>query len=59
MPQRELIRRCILFFVSLIFFAGQLEGTREGTILSALLVGVTVKLFRRHLQKPLTHILTK
>ena len=59
MPQRELIRRCILFFVSLSFFAGQLEGTREGTILSALLVGVTVKLFRRHLQKPLTALLTK
>ena len=55
MPQRELIRRCILFFVSLIFFAGRLEGT----ILSALLVGVTVKLFRRHLQKPLTALLTK
>lgn len=45
--------------LSLIFFAGQLEGTREGTILSALLVGLTVKLFRRHLQTPLTHILTK
>lgn len=45
--------------LSLIFFAGRLEGTREGTILSALLVGLTVKLFRRHLQKPLTRILTK
>lgn len=45
--------------LSLIFFSGRLEGTREGTILSALLVGFTVKLFRRWLQKPLTHLLTK
>ena len=45
--------------LSLIFFSGRLEGTREGTILSALLVGCTVKLFRRWLQKPLTHLLTK
>ena len=45
--------------LSLIFFSGRLDGTREGTILSALLVGFTVKLFRRWLQKPLTHLLTK
>lgn len=45
--------------LSLIFFGGRLMGTREGTILSALLVGFTVKFFRRLLQKPLTHLLTK
>lgn len=45
--------------LSLIFFGGKLVGTREGTILSALLVGFAVKLFRRHLQKPLTRMLTK
>jgi len=36
--------------LSLIFFEGKLYGTREGTILSALLVGVAVKLFRKVLQ---------
>lgn len=45
--------------LSLLFFGGELRGTREGTILSALLVGFTVKIFRKPLQKPLTNILTK
>lgn len=45
--------------LSLIFFEGKLVGTREGTVISALLVGVTVKLFRPLLQKPLTKILAK
>lgn len=45
--------------LSLIFFDGKLLGTREGTVISALLVGVAVKFFRPILQKPLTVILTK
>lgn len=45
--------------LSLIFFDGKLLGTREGTIISALLVGVAVKFFRPILQKPLTKILEK
>ena len=45
--------------LSLIFFKGQLYGTREGTIISALLVGVTVKLFRPLLEGPLVKILVK
>ena len=45
--------------LSLIFFDGKLYGTREGTIISALLVGVTVKLFRKVLQRPLDSILKK
>lgn len=45
--------------LSLIFFEGQLLGTREGTILSAFLVGVTVKGFRPLLQKPLTSLLKR
>lgn len=45
--------------LSFIFFDGKLLGTREGTILSAFLVGVTVKLFRPILQNPLTKILKK
>ncbi len=45
--------------LSLLFFDGKLLGTREGTIISAVFVGVTVKMFRPLLQKPLTKILTK
>ena len=45
--------------LSLIFFDGKLVGTREGTIISALMVGVAVKFFRPILQKPLTKILEK
>ncbi len=45
--------------LSLLFFEGRLVGTREGTIISALLGGVVIKLFRPLLQKPLTKILEK
>lgn len=45
--------------LSLLFFEGKLYGTREGTIISALLVGVTVKFFRRILRKPLDRLLRK
>ena len=45
--------------LSLIFFDGKLLGTREGTIISAVLVGVTVKFFKPLMQKPLTKILTR
>ncbi len=49
----------ISIVLSLIFFDGKLLGTREGTIISALLVGVTVKFFRPRLAKPLIKLLTK
>lgn len=45
--------------LSLIFFDGKLVGTREGTILSAFLVGFTVKFFRPLLQKPLNTLLKR
>lgn len=45
--------------LSLIFFEGKLYGTREGTIISAILVGVTVKLFRKLLQAPIERLLKK
>lgn len=45
--------------LSLIFFDGKLLGTREGTIISAVFVGVTVKFFKPLMQKPLTQILTR
>ncbi len=37
--------------LSLIFFEGKLYGIREGTVISAILVGVTVKIFRLLFQK--------
>ena len=43
--------------ISLILFKGEIHGTREGTIISALLVGATIKFFRPLLQKPITKIL--
>lgn len=45
--------------LSLLLFKGKLMGTREGTVISALLVGVVVKIFRPMLQKPLTKLLIK
>ncbi len=44
--------------LSLLFFEGKLYGTREGTVVSAILVGLTVKIFRKALQKPLNKLLT-
>ena len=45
--------------LSLIFFKGKLVGIREGTVISAVLVGFVVKFFRPILQGPLTKVLTK
>lgn len=45
--------------LSLVFFDCKLLGTREGTVISALFVGFTVKFFRPLLQKPLTKILVR
>lgn len=45
--------------LSLILFDGRIIGTREGTVISAVFVGATVKLFRPLLEKPLTKILKK
>lgn len=47
----------ISLVLSLIFFDFTVVGTREGTILSALLTGVVVKIFSSKLQKPLESIL--
>lgn len=50
---------CLSIILSLIFFDGQLVGVREGTIISALLVGVVVKLFKPILASPIEKILLK
>jgi len=45
--------------LSLAFFHFSIVGTREGTIISALLTGFTVKLITRKLQNPLNYLLTE
>lgn len=44
--------------LSLLFF-GEVRGVREGTIISAILTGFTVKLMTKPLSKPLNSILTR
>ena len=43
----------LALLLSLLFFQGKIIGTREGTILTALLTGLVVKCFVRLLQSPL------
>ena len=43
--------------LSLVFFDFTIVGTREGTVISALLTGLTVKSFTPKLKKPLTPVL--
>lgn len=43
--------------LSLIFFDFSIVGTREGTIISAILTGIVVKFFNRKLNRPLTLLL--
>ena len=52
---------CVLIAVilSLIFFGGKIEGTREGTVIAAFLTGITVKIYIRFVRKPLDTILKR
>ena len=45
--------------LSLLLFHGAVIGTREGTLLSAVLTGFVVKFFDKRLRKPVTSILTR
>lgn len=47
----------LAIILSLLFFNLTVVGTREGTIISALLTGVVVKLFSKRLAEPLTFVL--
>ena len=47
----------IAIVLSLLLFKGNIIGTREGTIISALLTGIVVKFFTYLLNKPFTSIL--
>lgn len=51
---------CVLFSVmlSLLFFDFSIVGTREGTIISALLTGVAVKFFTGRLNEPFNRLLS-
>lgn len=44
--------------LSLVFFDMQIVGTREGTVLSALLTGTVVNLFNKIVSKPLNKLLS-
>lgn len=52
---------CVIMalILSLLFFDFSIVGTREGTIISALLTGIVVKFFTKRLQKPLNLILSE
>ena len=45
--------------LSLIFFGGELVGTREGTILSAIFTGVAVKFWLKLLKRPIDRIICR
>lgn len=51
---------CVLssILLSLLFFRFTVVGTREGTVLSAVLTGVVVKFFRKRLRSPLDRLLS-
>lgn len=50
---------CVILTIllSLIFFGGSIVGTREGTILSALLTGLVVRFFTSRIKAPIEKIL--
>ena len=45
--------------LSLFFFCGELVGTREGTILSAVFTGVAVKLWLKLIKRPIERIICR
>lgn len=49
----------IAVILSLIFFDMKIVGTREGTVISALLTGVTVKFYTKWLKSPVEMLLTR
>ncbi len=47
----------IALVVSLVLFNGEIVGTREGTILTALLTGVIVNFFVKRISAPVNSVL--
>lgn len=54
----DILNVVLALVLSLVFFNFTIVGTREGTIISALLTGVVVKFFSKKLRAPLERILT-
>lgn len=52
---------CVVLSImlSMIFFKMKIFGTREGTLISALFTGITVKFFTKLTRQPLEKLLTK
>lgn len=52
---------CVVLAIalSLLFFELTIVGTREGTIIAAILTGIIVKFFTKRLQTPLTNLLVE
>lgn len=50
---------CVMLAVilSLIFFEGKIEGTREGTIIAALFTGFVIRFFTKRIRGPLEKIM--
>lgn len=53
----DIICVVLSLLLSVIFFNFSIVGTREGTVISALLTGVVVKIFSKQLNRPLNLIL--
>lgn len=52
----DIICMIIAVVVSLMFFHGKIIRTREGTILSALLMGAVIKIFTSVMKTPLENV---
>ena len=50
---------CVVLAIvlSLLLFGGSIQGTREGTIIAAVLTGFVVKFFQKRLQRPVEKLL--
>lgn len=53
----DVINVLLAVILSLVFFNFTIVGTREGTVISALLTGVVVKFFTKTLEKPINSML--
>lgn len=53
----DVINVLLVVILSLVFFNFTIVGTREGTVISALLTGVVVKFFTKTLEKPINSML--
>ena len=55
----DVARVAVSIVLSLIFFGGELVGTREGTVISAVFTGVAVKLWLKFIKNPIENVLIK